>query len=260
MQSVTDLPLQIDSSDPKALARAMRHYNGKPLVNSVNGKEESMSAILPLAAKYGGVVVALTLDESGIPPTAEGRLAIARKIVQRGAEYGLKPSDFLVDVLSLAVSAEPQSGKVILESLRRVRDELHCRTCLGVSNISFGLPARPQLNATFYTLALEAGLSAGIVNPLSVEMMTAFHAFRALTARDRQCAAWVSFAPGLQPAAACSATRPKDGGGPADATGESALFRAIRRGLKADAASAAKVALAMVLSVRSKVASVQIHS
>ena len=247
VQSVTDLPLQIDSSDPKALARAMRHYNGKPLVNSVNGKEESMSAILPLAAKYGGVVVALTLDESGIPPTAEGRLAIARKIMQRGADYGLKPSDFLVDVLSLAVSAEPQSGKVILESLRRVRDELHCRTCLGVSNISFGLPARPQLNATFYTLALEAGLSAGIVNPLSVEMMAAFHAFRALTARDRQCAAWVSFAPGLQPAAgvaSSSATRPQDGGGPADATGESALFRAIRRGLKADAALAAKAALA----------------
>ena len=246
VQSVTDLPLQIDSSDPKALARAMRHYNGKPLVNSVNGKEESMSAILPQAAKYGGVVVALTLDESGIPPTAEGRLAIARKIIQRGADYGLKPSDFLVDVLSLAVSAEPQSGKVILESLRRVRDELHCRTCLGVSNISFGLPARPQLNATFYTLALEAGLSAGIVNPLSIEMMTAFHAFRALTARDRQCVAWVSFTPGLQPAAgvaSCSATRPKDGGGPADATGESALFRAIRRGLKADAASAAKAAL-----------------
>ena len=245
VQSVTDLPLQIDSSDPKALARAMRHYNGKPLVNSVNGKEESMSAILPLAAKYGGVVVALTLDESGIPPTAEGRLAIARKIVRRGADYGLKPSDFLVDVLSLAVSAEPQSGKVILESLRRVRDELHCRTCLGVSNISFGLPARPQLNAAFYTLALEAGLSAGIVNPLSVEMMTAFHAFRALTARDRQCAAWVSFAPGLQPAAAASssAMRPNDGGGSTDATGESALFRAIRRGLKADAAAAAKAAL-----------------
>ena len=246
VQSVTDLPLQIDSSDPKALARAMRHYNGKPLVNSVNGKEESLSAILPLAAKYGGVVVALTLDESGIPPTAEGRLAIARKIVRRGADYGLKPSDFLVDVLSLAVSAEPQSGKVILESLRRVRDELHCRTCLGVSNISFGLPARPQLNAAFYTLALEAGLSAGIVNPLSVEMMTAFHAFRALTARDRQCAGWVSFAPGLQPAAGmapCSATPPKDGGGSADATDESALFRAIRRGLKADAAVAAKAAL-----------------
>ena len=240
VQSVTDLPLQLDTSDPKALERAMRHYNGKPLVNSVNGKEESLSAVLPLVAKYGGVVVALTLDEAGIPPTAEGRLAIARKILKRGEGYGLSPSDFLIDVLCLAVSAEVQSGNVILESLRRVRDELHCRTCLGVSNVSFGLPSRPRLNAAFYTLALGAGLSAGIVNPLSDEMMTAYRAFRALTARDDHCAAWIEVE---------SRRLESEGAKPvfqvAKALENSAspLQNAIRRGLKADAAEAAKAAL-----------------
>ena len=239
VQSVTDLPLQIDTSDVAALARAMRHYNGKPLVNSVNGKEESLSAVLPLAAKYGGAVVALTLDESGIPPTAEGRLAIARKILARGAEHGLSPNDFVIDVLCLAVSAEAESANVILESLRRVREELGCRTCLGVSNISFGLPSRPCLNATFYTLALGAGLSAGIVNPLSQDMMAAYRGFRALTARDAQCAEWIANAPAALRDAGTSAQAP----GPA-ADGEKPLFSAIRHGLKADAASAAKAALA----------------
>ena len=240
VQSVTDLPLQLDTSDPKALERAMRHYNGKPLVNSVNGKEESLSAVLPLVAKYGGVVVALTLDEAGIPPTAEGRLAIARKILKRGEDYGLAPSDFLIDVLCLAVSAEAQSGNVILESLRRVRDELHCRTCLGVSNISFGLPSRPRLNAAFYTMALGAGLSAGIVNPLSDEMMTAYRAFRALTARDDHCSAWIEIESQRQEAAGPS---PKFKAPTALDNSGSALQNAIRRGLKADAAEAAKVAL-----------------
>ena len=245
VQSVTDLPLQLDSSDPKALERAMRHYNGKPLVNSVNGKDESLSAILPIVAKYGGVVVALTLDENGIPPTAEGRVEIARRILKRGEDFGLKPSDFLVDVLCLAVSAEPQSANVILESMRRVRDELGCRTCLGVSNISFGLPARQNINATFYTLALGAGLSAGIVNPLSVEMMAAYRAYRALTARDAQCSDWIEFAqnmpaPAGQVAAASSAQK-RDAPAQADTN---PLFSAIRRGLKDDAAAAAKAMVA----------------
>ena len=191
VQSVTDLPLQIDTSSPKALERALRHYNGKALVNSVNGKEESMSAVFPLVAKYGGAVVALTLDEAGIPPTADGRIAIAKKILARGAEYGLKPSDFVIDVLCLAVSADAQSANVILESLRKARSELGCRTCLGVSNISFGLPARPLLNATFYTMALANGLSAGIVNPLAADMMTAYRAFRVLAAKESTCAEWI---------------------------------------------------------------------
>jgi 5-methyltetrahydrofolate--homocysteine methyltransferase len=244
VQSVTDLPLQIDTSDPAALARALRHYNGKPLVNSVNGKEETLSAVLPLVAKYGGVTVALTLDEDGIPPTAEGRLAIARRILARGAEHGLEPCDFVIDVLCLAVSAEAQSANVILESLRRVRDELGCRTCLGVSNISFGLPARPQLNAAFYTLALGAGLSAGIVNPLSEDMMTAYRGFRALTARDAQCGDWIAHAPAPRAAAPAPSQSAAPGAAPAAADAEPPLFSAIRRGLKADASAFAKAALA----------------
>ena len=247
VQSVTDLPLQIDTSDPKALERALRHYNGKALVNSVNGKEESMSAVLPLVAKYGGAVVALTLDEAGIPPTADGRIAIAKKILARGAEYGLKPSDFVVDVLCLAVSADAQSANVILESLRRARSELGCRTCLGVSNISFGLPARPLLNATFYTMALANGLSAGIVNPLAADMMTAYHAFRALTAKEATCAEWIDRFREWTPASSVSATGGKSAapGAQVDAAQvESPIATAIRHGLKSDAAAAAKAALA----------------
>ena len=240
VQSVTDLPLQIDTSNPAALERALRHYNGKALVNSVNGKEESLSAVLPLVAKYGGAVVALTLDESGIPPTAEGRLAIARKIVERGAEHGLKPNDFVIDVLCLAVSAEPESANVILEAMRLVREKLGCRTCLGVSNISFGLPSRPFLNATFYTLALNAGLSAGIINPLSAEMMTAYRAYRALSAKDSQCADWIKHAPSLQNAAV--ATTVPAGTTAQDASG-SAIFDSIRHGFRQDAAVHAKAAL-----------------
>ena len=243
VQSVTDLPLQIDTSNTEALERALRHYNGKPLVNSVNGKEESLSGVLPLVAKYGGAVVTLTLDESGIPPTAEGRLAIARKIVERGAEYGLKPSDFVIDVLCLAVSAEPSSANTILEAMRLVREELGCRTCLGVSNISFGLPARPFLNATFYTLALNAGLSAGIINPLSQEMMTAYRSYRALSAKDPQCTEWIAHAPSLQSTAAAAPAPGKAGAADCTASG-SAIFEAIRRGFRADAAAHARTALA----------------
>ena len=247
VQSVTDLPLQIDTSDPKALERALRHYNGKALVNSVNGKEESLSTVLPLVAKYGGVVVALTLDESGIPPTAEGRLAVARKILARGAEYGLKPSDFVIDVLCLAVSAEAESANTILEAMRRVKDELGCRTCLGVSNISFGLPARPLLNASFYTMALGAGLSAGIVNPLAADMMTAYRSFRALTAKDPACGEWIAnFKEWAPTGGSTQPVRPNGGAtqdGETGASSESPLASAIRHGLKSDAASAAKAAL-----------------
>jgi 5-methyltetrahydrofolate--homocysteine methyltransferase len=250
VQGVTDLPIQIDTSDPVALERALRHVNGKPLVNSVNGKEESMRAVLPLVAKYGGAVVALTLDEAGIPSTAEGRVAIARKILARGAEYGLVPSDFVIDVLCLAVSADANSANVVLESLRRVRDELGCRTVLGVSNISFGLPARPLLNGAFYTLAMGAGLSAAIVNPLSDEMMTAHRAYRALTGKDRNCETWVEAYKDFQANQARQDGRGRQGGqsqghdtrDTQDA--EAQIGSAIRRGLKGDAAVAAKAALA----------------
>ena len=247
VQSVTALPLQIDTSDPKALERALRHYNGKALVNSVNGKEESMSSVLPLVAKYGGAVVALTLDENGIPPTAEGRLAIAKRILARGAEYGLKPSDFVIDVLCLAVSADANSANVILEALRRVRRELGCCTCLGVSNISFGLPARPLLNASFYTMALGAGLSAGIVNPLSADMMTAYRAYRALTGKDRTCGEWID---SFKDWTADSRQSPVAGrqspvtGRQSETDSPDSLSAAIRHGLKADAAAAAREELA----------------
>ena len=245
VQSVTDLPLQIDTSDPKALERALRHYNGKALVNSVNGKDESMAAVLPLVAKYGGAVVALTLDEDGIPPTADGRVAIAKKIVARGAEYGLKPSDFVVDVLCLAVSADSSSANVILEAMRRVRSELGCRTCLGVSNISFGLPARPLLNAAFYTMALANGLSAGIVNPLAADMMTAYRAYRALAGKDPACGEWVEKYRDWTPGVAAEAASTKTAAAGLDAAESTGgIAAAIRRGLKSDAAAAAKAALA----------------
>ena len=244
VQSVTDLPLQVDTSDPKALDCALRHYNGKALVNSVNGKEESMSSILPLVAKYGGVVVALTLDESGIPPTAEGRLGIARRILARGAKYGLKPSDFVVDVLCLTISANPDSANVILDALERVRTELGCRTCLGVSNISFGLPARPLLNAAFYTMALGRGLSAGIINPLSSDMMTAYRAYRALAAKDTACGEWIESFKDWSPAGKIVLGKPQSEGQMSSAAAESALTAAIRRGLKSDAAMATREALA----------------
>ena len=231
IQGVTDVPLQIDTADPAALEGALRHYNGKALVNSVNGKAEVMDAVFPLVAKYGGVLVALTLDENGIPPTAEGRVAIAKKIVERGRDYGLEPDDFVIDVLCLAVSADPNSVNVILESLKRIR-AMGLRTVLGVSNVSFGLPARPLLNGTFYALALEAGLTSAIVNPLSQEMMTAYRAWRALTARDASCEAWIAQSGDDAPVVA---PQPHS---------SSSLRSAIEHGLKADAAQLAGEALA----------------
>lgn len=245
VQGVTDIPLQIDTSDANALERALRHYNGKALVNSVNGKKESMDAVLPLIAKYGGAVVALTLDENGIPPTAEGRLAIARRILERGAEYGLKPSDFIIDVLCLAISADAGSANTILRALRMVRDELGCRTCLGVSNISFGLPARPLLNASFYTMALANGLSAGIINPLATDMMTAYRAYRALAGKDRSCCDWIEAYKDFTPASAAAPNHAKGGASApaAQSPDDSGLTEAIRHGLKSDAASLAASAL-----------------
>ncbi len=233
IQSVTDAPLQLDTSDPVALERALRHYNGVALINSVNGKKESMDAVFPLVKKYGGVVVALTLDEEGIPPTADGRLAIAKRILDYGATFGLTKDDFVVDVLCLAVSADPMSARVILESVKRVHAELGVRTILGVSNISFGLPARPLLNATFYALALEAGLSSAIVNPLSADMMTAYRSWRALTGRDTNCAAWIESVSNegeTAPVVPATGTQPS-------------LKKAIISGLKQDAATSAEALL-----------------
>lgn len=195
LQAIIDLPLQIDTSDPVAMELALRRYNGKAMINSVNGKEESMRAVFPLVKKYGGLVVALTLDENGIPDTAEGRVAIAEHILEVGAEYGLSGKDFVFDTLAMTVSADQTAARVTLEALRRIRTEFGCHTSLGVSNVSFGLPQRDFTNSTFFSLALANGLSAAIMNPDSAEMQKAYHAYRVLAGLDENCADYIAFAP-----------------------------------------------------------------
>lgn len=192
IQSVVDLPLQIDTSSPQAMEAAMRLYNGKPLVNSVNGKAESMKAVFPLVKKYGGAVIALTLDENGIPDTAEGRYAIAEKIVKTAAEYGVDKKDIIVDTLAMTISAGQENATITLEALRLVHERLGVHTSLGVSNISFGLPKREHINASFFTMAMQNGLSAAIVNPNSEAMMDAYFAFCALSGTDDRCIEYIS--------------------------------------------------------------------
>lgn len=193
LQAVINLPLQIDTSDPVAMERAMRIYNGKPLVNSVNGKKESMDGIFPLVKKYGGVVIALTLDEKGIPDSAEERVQIAERIVAEGAKYGISKKDIIVDPLAMTISADKNAAKVTLEALRMLKAKgLH--TSLGVSNVSFGLPSRETVNAAFFALALQEGLSAAIINPNSVEMRKTYHAYLALQGLDENCGGYIRFA------------------------------------------------------------------
>ena len=191
IQSIVNLPLQIDTVNPKALEAAMRYYNGKPMVNSVSGKRESMDTIFPLVKKYGGVVVGLTLDENGIPETAAGRLAIAEKIVGEAKKYGIDRKDIVIDVLTLTISSDPNSAKVTLDALKLVRSALGVRTVLGVSNVSFGLPNRPMINSYFYAMAMQNGLSAGIINPLSEQMMNAYNSYLALMTHDSNCQAYI---------------------------------------------------------------------
>ncbi|MCI8496264.1 MAG: dihydropteroate synthase [Lachnospiraceae bacterium] len=192
LQGITDLPLQIDTSDPKAMETAMRLYNGKPLLNSVNGKQESMDSVFPLVAKYGGMVVCLTLDEHGIPDTAEGRIQIAEKIIAEAATYGIQKKDLLIDTLTMTISTGQENAKITLDALHHVRHVLGVHTTLGVSNISFGLPQRERVNTAFFTMALAQGLSAGIINPSSQAMMGAYHAYCALNGSDSQCADYIS--------------------------------------------------------------------
>lgn len=184
IQSVTSLPLQIDTVSQKAMEAAMRVYNGKPMINSVNGKQESMDQVFPLVQKYGGVVVGLTIDEQGIPETAGGRLAVAEKIIAEAQKYGIPRKDLVIDVLAMTVSSDPESARTTLEALKLVRETCGVRTVLGVSNISFGLPGRSAVNAGFYTMAMQNGLSAGIINPLSEEMMRSYYAYCALMGYD----------------------------------------------------------------------------
>ena len=232
LQAIIDLPLQIDTADARAMEAALRRYNGKAMVNSVNGKQESMDAVFPLVQKYGGFVVALTLDENGIPATAEGRLNVARRILSEAAKYGIQPKDLIFDPLAMTVSADAKAAQITLESVERIRRELGCCTSLGVSNVSFGLPQRDLINSTFFALALQRGLDAAIMNPYSYDMMKAWHTFRALNGMDENFAEYIAFAqktPQTQTAAPAAAAA-------VQAEGQSALQRAIAKGLREQAA------------------------
>jgi len=192
VSSVCNLPLQLDTANAEAMEAALRVYCGRALINSVSGKEAVMSAVFPIAKKYGGVLIALTLDDEGIPATAEGRLQVAEKILETAKSYGFPPENIIFDPLAMAVSAAPDAASVALDAIRLIRGKLGNYTSLGVSNISFGLPQRDNINAAFFTLALEAGLSAAILNPGSEAMRRAYDSFLALKGLDAQCLAYIS--------------------------------------------------------------------
>ncbi len=231
LQAVIDLPLQIDTASPEAMEGALRRYNGKAMINSVSGREDSMRAVFPLVKKYGGVVVALTLDENGIPETAAGRAAIARKILDTARTYGIGRKDIVFDTLAMAVSAAPDAAEATLEALRTIRTELGCHTSLGVSNISFGLPRREIINSAFFTMALQSGLSAAIMNPRSADMMKAYHAFLALRGMDKDFAGYLDFCSALPEQETSASAAPKRAQEAPEKAG-SALQEAIIRGLK----------------------------
>lgn len=246
LQSVIDLPLQIDTSDPVALEGALRIYNGKPLINSVNGKEESMQSVFPLVKKYGGVVVALTLDENGIPETVEGRLAIAEKIYKKAAEYGIAKKDIIVDVLTMSISTDGHAANTTLEAVAGIKEQFGGKTILGVSNVSFGLPNRDYINATFFANAMEKGLSAAIMNPNSIDMLKTYYAFCALKGYDDRCVDYVEFAtvdaPKMMPAVTSSAVTQGTVASTTESMG-SPLMQAIIKGMKEAAVTATKQVL-----------------
>lgn len=192
LQSVLSTPLQLDSSDAEAMEKALRIYNGKAMINSVNGKEKSMNEIFPLAKKYGGVVVCLCLDEGGIPTSAEGRIAIAEKIVNRAKEYGIDKKNLVIDALTMTISTDKSNALETLKAVDYIRNTMGINTVLGVSNISFGLPNREAINTAFYTLAMNNGLSAGIINPNSKPMMNAFYSYKALAGLDENCQNYIN--------------------------------------------------------------------
>ena len=241
LQAVTDLPLELDSSNPEALSRALRVYNGKPIVNSVNGEQKTLDTILPLCKKYGAAVVGLTMDEQGIPTSAEGRFAIAQKIVAAATAAGIPKEDIYIDCLTLTASAQQEGAVQTLEALRRCKQELGVRTILGVSNISFGLPCRGYLNTTFLTMAMAAGLDLAIMNPNTPEMMAAVRAYRVLTAQDSQSRDYVAVYADVQ-IQTQQVSKTAVAESPSAAAGD-ALFEAVRRGLKAEAHEAARQAL-----------------
>lgn len=228
LQSVIKLPLQIDTVNTDAMEIAMRRYNGKPMINSVSGKKESMDSVFPLIQKYGGVVVGLTLDENGIPATADERVAIAGRIIEEAAKYGISSKDIVIDVLTMTISSEPEGALVTLEALRKVRERYHVRTVLGVSNISFGLPNRAIINSNFYTMALQAGLSAGIINPASEDMMRSYYAYKVLVNQDENCQEYVSRFAAQETKTVAPVEEKRD------------LYRAIENGFKEEASKATR--------------------
>ena len=245
LQAVTDLPLQLDSSNPEALSRALRIYNGKPIVNSVNGEQSTLETILPLCKKYGAAVVGLALDEHGIPATAEGRFAIAKRIVDAANAAGIPNEDIYIDCLTLTASAQQEGAVQTLDALTRCKKELGVRTVLGVSNISFGLPCRGYLNTTFLTMAMVAGLDLAIMNPNTPEMMAAVRAYRVLTSQDLQSTDYVAAYADVQIQTSQVSKSAPVASPDAAAPGGDALFEAVRRGLKTEARTAAEAALTM---------------
>ncbi len=233
ISAVTNLPLQLDSNDPLALDSAMRIYNGKPLVNSVNGKEESMSQIFPLVKKYGGAVIALTIDENGIPETAEGRAKVAEKIMRRAEEYGISKKDIIVDPLALTVSSDQRGALVTMEAIRLIKEMGLC-TSLGVSNISFGLPCRDKINSAFFAQSLECGLDCAIMNPFATGMMDVYFAHRVLHNMDTACGEYIAYANSSVQELPKSVDKSEN---TAD------LHRAIIKGVKEDAVTSARVLL-----------------
>lgn len=231
LQSLSPLPLQIDTSNSETMAAAMRLYNGKPLVNSVTAKQDSMKTIFPLVKKYGGVVIGLTITEEGIPETVQGRVDAARHIVDTAAQYGIHKSDIIIDPLTMAVSAGQNAALITLEALSRIRNELGVYTLLGVSNVSFGLPQRENVTSAFFLLALQSGLNAAIMNPLSKAMMQAYHSFCALSGWDKNCMAYIE------------AYTQSDAMPTATATVDYSLRSAIEKGMKDTAARAAMEAV-----------------
>ena len=233
IQSVTALPLQIDTADPQAMEAALRIYNGKAMINSVSGKQESMDAVFPLAAKYGGVVVCLTLDERGIPETAEERYAIAARIAKEAKRYHIPIHDLVFDPLALTISSDPHAAKVTLDTIQLIKERLGGKCSLGVSNVSFGLPNRDFITSAFFLMALERGLDAAIMNPFSEEMQKTYHSYMALTGKDTNCSAYIAFASQTKEKAAASVKSAEVFG----------LENAVIKGLRQEAAVLAEEAL-----------------
>ena len=249
LQSVTSLPLQLDSSNVEALARGLRVYNGKPIVNSTNGEPEKLAAILPLCKKYGAAIVGLAIDEKGIQPKAADRVAIARRITEAALTAGIPREDIYIDCLTLTASAQQEDVLATVQALEACKKELGVRTVLGVSNISFGLPCRTYLNTTFLTMAMYAGLDLAIMNPSSEEMMAAVYAYNVLTNRDKQSTKYIERFADRVPASTALAQAakavPAASAAEAELTGPyAALMKAVEKGLKGDAAAHTRALLA----------------